>query len=314
MMTVEDTRYISLNTQHCIKKPSSGSGNTLYESSFLSQISFDLKNVLKDDDDILYSHVDIINAQIPVSFYLINYTTNVLAYKINSGVIQLMTIERGNYNITSLMSVIKQGFLNAGYAFTITFNKVTGKLLFVSPIGTTFTILSSTSGGTINEIIGFDSVSSYISTGNSLNAEHPASLIGIKKLKISSSALHTSGLSSGGGGDLLGIIPVNSVATGLILYENNSSKKGGLLRNKEISNIDITVTDENNRFINFNNVEYSITLAITTTRILKERINSLFRDSTQQIMDKTQPQNVETNTGGDENDLDYFMYKHGIQI
>ena len=31
-------------------------------------------------------------------------------------------------------------------------------------------------------------------------------------------------------------------------------------------------------------------------------------------MDKTQPQNVETNTGGDENDLDYFMYKHGIQI
>ena len=199
MMTVEDTRYISLNTQHCIKKPSSGSGNTLYESSFLSQISFDLKNVLKDDDDILYSHVDIINAQIPVSFYLINYTTNVLAYKINSGVIQLMTIERGNYNITSLMSVIKQGFLNAGYAFTITFNKVTGKLLFVSPIGTTFTILSSNSGGTINEIIGFDSVSSYISTGNILNGEHPASLIGIKKLKISSSALHTSGLSSGGG-------------------------------------------------------------------------------------------------------------------
>ena len=68
-------------------------------------------------------------------------------------------------------------------------------------------------------------MSSYISTGNSLNAENPACLIDIKKLKISSSALHTSGLPSGGGGDLLGIIPVNSVATGLILYENNSSKK-----------------------------------------------------------------------------------------
>jgi hypothetical protein len=314
MMTVEDTRYISLNTQHCIKKPSSGSGLNFYEASFLSQISFDFKDVLKDDDDILYSHIDIVNAQIPVSFYLINYTTNVLAYKINNGVIQLMVLERGNYNITTLISVIKQGFLNAGYTFTITFNKVTGKLLFVSPIGTTFTILSSASGGTINEIIGFDSVSSYSSINNILNAEHPASLIGIKKLKISSSALHTSGLSSGGGGDLLGIIPVNAPSSGLILYENNSSKKGGLLRNKEISNIDITVTNEDNRFINFNNVEYSITLAITTTRILKEKINTLFRDSTQQIMDTTQPQNVEPNYGGDENDLDYFMYKHGIQI
>ena len=126
-MTVEDTRYISLNTQHCIKKPSGGSGNNQYESSFLSQISFDFRDVLKDDDDILFSHIDIINAQIPVSFYLINYTVNVLKYKIDNGVIQTMTIERGNYNIITLMSVIKKGFLNAGYAFTITFNKVTGK-------------------------------------------------------------------------------------------------------------------------------------------------------------------------------------------
>ena len=313
MMTVQDTRYISLNTQHGIKRPNSGSGNNQYESSFLSQIDFFFKDVLKDDDDILYSHVDIVNAQIPVSFYLINYTNNTLSYKINNGAIQTMTLERGNYNITTLISAIKQGFLNAGYAFTITFNKITGKLLFVSPIGTTFIILSSGSGG-INEIIGFDSVTSYSSTGNILLGEHPASLIGIKKLKVSSSALHTSSLSSGGGGDLLGIIPVNAPPNGLILYENNSTKKGGLLRNKEISNIDISITDENNRYVNFNNVEYSITLAITTTRILKEKINTQFRDSTRQIMDKPQSQNVEPSIMGDENDLDFFMYKHGIQI
>jgi hypothetical protein len=313
MMTVQDTRYISLNTQHCIKRPNSGFGNSVYESSFLSQIDFVFKDVLKDDDDILYSHIDIVNAQIPVSFYLINYTNNTLSYKINNGTIQTMTIERGNYNITTLISAIKQGFLNAGYAFTITFNKVTGKLLFVSPIGTTFTILSSGSGG-INEIIGFDSVNSYTSTGNILGSEHVCCLIGIKKLKVSSSALHTSSLSSGGGGDLLGIIPVNAPPNGLILYENNSSKKGGLLRNKVISNIDISITDENNRYVNFNNTEYSITLAITTTRILKEKINTLFRDSTQQIMNTTQSQNVEPSTMGDDNDLDFFMYKHGIQI
>ena len=100
----------------------------------------------------------------------------------------------------------------------------------------------------------------------------------------------------------------------MILYENNSSKKGGLLINKEISSIDITITDENNRYVNFNNTEYSITLAITTTRVLKEKVNTLFRDSTQQILGISQPQNVEPNIGGDENDLDYFMYKHGIQI
>jgi hypothetical protein len=226
MMTVEDTREISLNTQNCVKKPNSGFGNSAYESSFLSQISFNFKDILKDDDDILYSHVDIVKASIPVSFYLINYTTNVLAYKINNGVIQTIVLERGNYNITTLMSAIKQGFFNTGYAFTMTYNKITSKLTFVSPIGTTFTMLSSASGGTINEIIGFDSVNSYTSTGNILVSEHSASLIESKILNVSSSALRTSSLSSRGGGDLLAVIPVNAIADGLILYTSTSWRKG----------------------------------------------------------------------------------------
>ena len=321
MLTVRDTRFISLNTQHCIKKPNSGTGDTLYESSFLSQIDFPFKDVLKDDDDILYSHVSIVNAQIPVSFYLINYTVNKLKYTINNGAIQTMILERGNYNLTQLIDVIVKGFFSAGYVFSITFNKVTGKLLFIGPASTTFTFLSQSFGSTINEIIGFDSVSSYSSTGNVLLAEHMCSLIGIKKLKISSNALRTSGLTSSGlgGGDLLSIIPVNAPPYGLILYENNSSSEGGLLLNRVIGNIDISITDENNRYVNFNNTEYSITLAITTTRILKERINSNFKDSTNQIMNMPPQLSTDNiinapNIFGDENDLDFFMYKHGINM
>ena len=314
MLTVKDTRFISLNTQHCIKKPNSGTGNTLYESSFLSQIEFPFKDVLKDDDDILYSHVSIFSAQIPVSFYLINYTVNVLKYTIDNGLTQTMTLERGNYNITQLIDVLVKGFFSAGYVFTITFNKITGKLLFSGPVSSTFTFLSQSFGSTINEIIGFDSVSSYSSTGNVLIGEHCCSLIGTKKLKISSSALRTSGLSSGGGGDLLGIIPVNAPPYGLILYENNSSSDGGLLLNRVIGNIDISIKDESDRYINFNNTEFSLTLAITSTRILKSKINTNFRDSTNQIMNiPNQPLDAPL-PFDDENDLDFFMYKHGISM
>ena len=314
MLTVKDTRFISLNTQHCIKKPNSGTGNTLYESSFLSQIEFPFKDVLKDDDDILYSHVTIFSAQIPVSFYLINYTVNVLKYTVDNGLTQTMTLERGNYSITQLIDVIVKGFLTAGYVFTITFNKITGKLLFNGPVSSTFTFLSQSFGSTINEIIGFDSVTSYSSTGNVLNGEHCCSLIGTKKLKISSSALRTSGLSSGGGGDLLGIIPVNAPPYGLILYENNSGNDGGLLLNRVIGNIDISIKDESDRYINFNNTEFSLTLAITSTRILKSKINTNFRDSTNQIMNiPNQPLDIPL-PFDDENDLDFLMYKHGINM
>ena len=317
MLTVKDTRFISLNTQHCIKKPNSGTGDTLYESYFLSQIEFPFKDVLKDDDDILYSHVSIASAQIPVSFYLINYTVNVLKYTINNGSTQTMTLERGNYSITQLIDVITKGFFSAGYVFNITFNKITGKLLFIGPVSTTFTFLSYAFGSTINEIIGFDSILSYTSVGNVLNGEHPCSLIGVKKIRVSSSALRTSSLSSGGGGDLLGIIPVNAPPYGLILYDNNSSNEGGLLLNRVIGNIDITLTDESNRYINFNNVEYSITLAITTTRIIKEKLNTDFRDSTNQIMNIPNQPNQPLDAPlpfDDENDLDFFMYKHGINM
>lgn len=63
MLTVQDTKYISLNTQHCIKKPTNG----VYQSSYLSNIEFPFKDVLSDDPDILYSHVSIISAQIPIT-------------------------------------------------------------------------------------------------------------------------------------------------------------------------------------------------------------------------------------------------------
>jgi hypothetical protein len=176
MLTVTDTRYINLNTQQGIPRPSNGT----YEKSFLSHIDFVFKDVLQEDDSILYSHVAIDSAQIPVSFYLINYTTNILKFTVNNGVIQTLTLERGNYNVTTLISAIKQQFSNAGYTFSIVFNKVNGKLTFtLLSGGLVFSFLSQASGSSINEIIGFDSVTYYSSTGNILVGEHPVSLIGM---------------------------------------------------------------------------------------------------------------------------------------
>jgi hypothetical protein len=51
----------------------------------------------------------------------------------------------------------------------------------------------------------------------------------------------------------------------MITYSNNGSRKA-LLKNRSIDNIDIIITYENNRFINFDNNEFPLILAITTTR------------------------------------------------
>ena len=112
----------------------------------------------------------------------------------------------------------------------------------------------------------------------------------------------------------MGIIPVNAPSYGLILHENDSGNDGGLLLNRVIGNIDISIKDESERYINFNNTEFSLTLAITSTRILKSKINTNFRDSTNQIINiPNQPLDVPL-PFDDENGLDFFMYKHGINM
>ena len=326
-LTVEDTRYISLNTQHGVSHPTTGN----YVTSYLSNIDFHFRGLLKEEDDILYSHIDIVNAQIPVSFYNINYATNTLKYTINNGSILTLTVDRSNYNLTSLMVELKSKFLSAGYTMNTTFYKPTGKFTFSS--SQPFSFLST--GSTILEILGFDSVSNYTSTNNVLVGEHPCNLLGIKKLKFCSSALATNSVSSYGSGSdsLFGIIPVNASPFGMIQY-NNTSGRRSLLKNKVIDMIDIQVYDENNRYINFNNTEWSITLAITTTRKLKNTENErTFSDMLRPILqllnevpepepkpetpinDINQPATgINQSLFTDETDLDFFMYQHGIDI
>jgi hypothetical protein len=281
MNIYEDRKIISLNSQHGVSRDNNGSANTLYEKTFLSHIDYPFKDILRDDPDTLYSTVEIESASIPKAWYLINYTTNILKYQMDGRPALTLTLERGNYDLNSLLFEIKSKFLEAGFTFIITFNKVTGKLKF-SNATRQFKFLSASSGSTISEIIGFDSVLSYSSSivggTNVLDADHPVSLIGYKLIKVSSVALHTNSLSSGqiNGDALLGVIPVNAGPFDLIQYKNTTGR-GGILRNRQINAIDIILTDENGRYINLNNTEYNIVICITSYKVLKPREYSTFR-------------------------------------
>jgi hypothetical protein len=322
MSVVVDTRYINLNSQHGTSKPTAGD----YITSYLSNITFEFAGLLKEEDDILYSHVDITNAQIPISFYNINYAVNTLKYSINGGNTETLTLTRSNYSFITLITEIQTQFSNAGYTFIISYYRPTGKFTFTStqPFSFLFT------GSTIFEVIGLNKKSNYSSTSNILVSEFPASLQTVKKLKFCSSALATNSVGSytGGSSSLFGIVPVNGVPFGIIQY-NNSSGRSSLLKNKVIDSIDIQILNENNQFINFNNIEWAITLAITTTRKLIEKDNKNFSDMLKPILQMmeqpildisgniappSQAVGLDKSLFTDENDLDFFMYKNGVNI
>jgi hypothetical protein len=69
-------------------------------------------------------------------------------------------------------------------------------------------------------------------------------------------------------------IPVSSNASGIIHYNNLTDYKS-IFKNYELNSIDISITDDKNNYIDFNNVDWSMTLQIDITNEIVENIDNL---------------------------------------
>ena len=88
-MSYTDNKLISLNSNY----------GTQVNGSLLSNVVFNFKGLLKRDDDILYSSIAVLNAQIPCSFYIVNATNNVIK------IVQLGTTYTLHYHKVIIMLI-----------------------------------------------------------------------------------------------------------------------------------------------------------------------------------------------------------------
>ena len=72
--------------------------------------------------------ISLVNAQIPVSLYTVNYTNNVFKIKFGNNNVQSYYIQVENYNGNSL--ILSLNSLINDSNFSITISKITGKLTF----------------------------------------------------------------------------------------------------------------------------------------------------------------------------------------
>ena len=254
METYTETRIISLNSLYA---------NNKKNTTFLSDLDFYFKNVLKDETNIVRSTIQLVNAQIPVSYYTINYTNDIFKFAWNTvGNIINISITRGNYNSSSLITELQNKLLTAGYTFTISISRITGIMTFSS------TNLYYIFNNPLGVILGFNTTLGSVFNGTNwlLTAPFPLNLLGIKKLKIFSNALATHSFDSFGSGNnsLINTITVNSAPFGLIIYEMPTEPV--ILKSKTINTIDIQIYDEDNNFINFNNINFTLTFQLNIIR------------------------------------------------
>jgi hypothetical protein len=253
MDLIQDIRLINLYSRDGLKQ----------NGSFNSDIDFYFSNILSESEDILYSSIGINNAEIPISFYIINNTNNIL--NVNS--VSQVNLTLGNYNSNSLIGELRARFLEIGLSIDVVINKITGKLIFTSSTSFKFDKDSS-----LLPILGFlndNYESDLIGTRFTLNTPHPLNLLGIKTLKIISSSLacYNSSSSNLGQNNTIASIPVNAPPFGLLQYENHNSFS--ILKQSRISLIDIKIKDEKDNLIDMNNIDWHITLKLSIFRKIK---------------------------------------------
>lgn len=284
MSMIVDKRIINLSSTTGIKL--NGLRN--------SHIQYAFPNLLTAEPDIIYAEIGVVSAEIPVSFYTVNEFNNTLIIIWSPltppppSASYTITIPQGNYSATSLITeLVSLIYAAVGFGgslvdwLSITINKSTGRLLFVVDMALIGDFQLIQSGSTCWYILGGGDAVSYPFTiaVPSVSLQQPLTLLGTNKISIATDNLNTYNYDShtDGFSNILASIEVDAPAFGIVLYKN-ASITYNILRVLSITQFTIQLKDDFRRFIDFNNVEWTITLSLNIHRHVPKLSTKTFKD------------------------------------
>ena len=240
MSIIKDTKKYFLTPTGADKK----------NDTFNSQLNYNVNGVIQDEKYILYNTLSIVHAEIPYSFYVINLYNNILSLSTGD-----IVIDKGNYNASSLMKAINAKLPTH---MVMTYNSFNGK--FTITYNNSFSIKDTT---TMSSILGLERNKEYHSIASKIDFPFPANLLGTKNLYIKTNFIISNLNLNTNDYETLACIPVNVEPFSIILF-NNYSNSSHIIKNKTLDNIEIRIYDDDNNLVNFNNVDWSITIEINS--------------------------------------------------
>ncbi len=278
MNTILDKRIIALTSK----------SGTLLNSSLKSNVSFQFTNLFNKDPSVAYAEVGVVSAEIPVSFYTINETNNSFVSNLVEGgvgnIIKTNIIPQGNYTATSLITQFLATLASSYSANTavpivsLTINRSNGKLTlgWVAPVAFN-QITFSTSP--FMKLLGYVGDIELDPINLTRIATYPLNLLGVNKVYISTNNLLTYNYDSGkqGFSNILATLEVDAPPYSIILYKNQTNTYN-ILRNDDVNSFTIELKDDVGNFIDFNNIDWNITLALNIYRYIVPSSTSKFSD------------------------------------
>jgi len=308
-----DNTLITLNSDYAIKK----------NGSLNSSVVFDFNSILQDEPDVIRCNISVLNAMIPCSFYNITSSNNTFNYlycinSLQNENVDSVRIPEGNYNSISLIDALNSGFIQNNDIFLkFSYDRINGKTKFSSSNTSLVKLVFLESS--MASVLGFESFNYstlLYSANQTIQSPHRMNLLGVKRISIHSQNINTVSYSSLNlsASTVLCTINNDSPMNGIISYQNTDLKF--LLRVSQINSIDIELKDENQQFLDFHNIPWTITLALERIRFFSfpER-RTTFHDvvSTNSIkIEQIDINNLKEVPDVGDDDLDILLYKASI--
>ena len=197
--------------------------------------------------------LSLVDAQIPISYYVVTSSNNLLDYTVNSINYQY-NLEIGNPNISELITELNSNLTN----LTATYNSKNNKITFSSSFS-----FSLNSASTCFKFIGFTANTTHNSIANSLTSDSVCNLSGTKSIYVMIPNLHNVNIDNrtGSSSSCLVKIPATTTSNGILKYTNKSQHKV-MITDKTINYIQIILQDDDENIIDLNNQDYSMTFQV----------------------------------------------------
>ena len=258
---IKTTLTIKLSTQ-------SSAGICLnQDKNYKSSFQYTIPVINFRDESIEYARYSVNHAVIPVSFYNINETNNILnIYSLtDSGYFTASyAFPYGNYNASTFMAKFKSVL---GTNWNITLDPITNCFTISCSLFVPFSVLASS---TISSVLGFSETipSSYISALNNyvdfprVCNFLPTPRIHLRCMNLANSLLVGNATNHS---DVLCSVPNDSKMNGQIVY-HNYGQSTTLIETPFLQTFVINITDENGNLMNFNGVSSYFELNIDIYR------------------------------------------------
>lgn len=241
------------------------SKNTSLNGSFKSKLSISLPD-LSFHEKIENIYFSIQHAEIPNSFYVVNYTNNTIV--INS---VTYTIPVGNYNALTLITALNLLIP----LYTITYSSITNRYTFTN--STAFTInASSTSKNVIG--LGNTDETAVFTTTYTLTLPYSVNFVPLPRISFKSNFFNFNNFNGiDFSNDLFLSVQNNTNPNSMIHYVNQTGIRFRV-QDKNITTFVISICDDDGQYINFNNQDTRISLQIDVEYIDLVNNSLTFRD------------------------------------